>query len=361
MAKANEQLTVFESEFAVENWRVEGQAILADFMGAHGSSEEAEQVKNSTKWRMADWLLYGQENLKDDKAVETEAKKVVRLSRRTVWDYIRTAKAFPESRRRDSLSWSHHKEIATSNFDAAAQDKLLDQAQTNSFSVIRLRTAARKEVLAAKKEANKGKIEKIDPTTGHVHRKSDIKVKFTLLHKVFLRDFCTAIRSASDQGTSYRWHPDEVVHTIVCEWIKDNLDFMLAAITKRDKRWDEPPPNATKVLAEPPGFNSWLEEISDSPWYKLSRSAERVADIEGARAAKEFDRRTNKTLPMNVQECYFRLPENSREGIFNTHWDRALDENKRRDAENARLLALEPHDDSAESENFVNNAEPPTS
>src|SRR6266568_832681 len=148
---ADQQLTVFEAEFSLDNWRLEGQGIVEDLDGFHGSSVEAERAKDSARWKLAEWLLYGQQSLKVDGTLEAEAKKVNhRLSRRTVWVYIRTVKAFPESRRRDSLSWSHHKEIATSNFDADTRDRLLRDAEFLKFSVTQLRTAA-------KKEAGKGK------------------------------------------------------------------------------------------------------------------------------------------------------------------------------------------------------------
>src|SRR6266481_1160744 len=126
---ADQQLTVFEPEFSIDNWRLEGKGILEDVAEASQNDGASAQRKNSLAWKFADWLVYGHQNLKshknlkkNDRQLEAEVKKVHKsISHRTIWDYIRTAKAFPESRRRDSLSWSHHKEIATRNFDDAAR------------------------------------------------------------------------------------------------------------------------------------------------------------------------------------------------------------------------------------------------
>ena len=65
-------------------------------------------------------------------AMSTALKKAMKITgyaQTTLWDFVRTVKAFPDdnSRRRE-LSWSHHKEVAIAKLSEQERCELLDKA-----------------------------------------------------------------------------------------------------------------------------------------------------------------------------------------------------------------------------------------
>jgi hypothetical protein len=309
---ADEQIAIFEQEFELENWRAEGQDLVKDLSHAHGNSLEIEQAKNAVKWKIADWLLFGQGNIKDDKAIEIEVKKLAGMSRRTAWDYIRTARAFPQSRRRDSLSWSHHKEVAIADFDAATQDRLLIGAEIGKLSVLDLRAAAKKELRKADKKAPK------EPLEPDVVKKRSVKVavKLDVLHYKLLRN----VFDARDSGKSY-YGAEEFIYLIVCDWIAQNFDSLLEDAKKTQPQWEKLKPEFDKLLRG--GADCWN---THGVLAMVARDEERLA--EDALRREQHSRQSN-------QQHFFDRTDSIRAKLIEVAHGQALEENDKRKAETA--------------------------
>jgi hypothetical protein len=134
-------LAVVEQPFNVEVWEQEGKAIFEAGRVATRARRSAEQQLEDIHWKIGDWLLAGEKHLKD--AAYEVAEKATGHAARTLMDFARVARVFPpESRRRDKLTWSHFKELATSSLTVEQRDTLLTEAQTRKLSVPKLRAAA---------------------------------------------------------------------------------------------------------------------------------------------------------------------------------------------------------------------------
>jgi hypothetical protein len=102
------------------------------------------QVMNSSAWCIGDWIDHGQRQYTDryQRAVEMAG-----LEYKTVRNYAWTARRFPHTRRRETLSFQHHAEVAGLTEDQ--QETWLDRAETLKWSRNKLRLslrAARNEV-----------------------------------------------------------------------------------------------------------------------------------------------------------------------------------------------------------------------
>ena len=92
-------------------------------------------VSRSVMWWIGDWLRFG-----DGKWGETSAQAVEDTGRQgqTLLDAQWVASKFVDnSRRREELSWSHHKEVAA--LPPAEADELLDLAEREGLSTRELR------------------------------------------------------------------------------------------------------------------------------------------------------------------------------------------------------------------------------
>jgi hypothetical protein len=75
---------------------------------------------------IGDWLVAGAQALRlSDRKLWNEAKAVSGYQRATLKNFKWIAETFPKSRRRDGVSWSHHREVAP--LPEAGQDELLDK------------------------------------------------------------------------------------------------------------------------------------------------------------------------------------------------------------------------------------------
>lgn len=102
------------------------------------------EVMNSSAWCVGDWIDHGERRYADryQRAVE-----LVGLEYKTVRNYVWTARRFPLARRRESLSFQHHAEVAGLPEDQ--QELWLDRAEALKWSRNKLRLglrAARGEV-----------------------------------------------------------------------------------------------------------------------------------------------------------------------------------------------------------------------
>src|SRR5271170_5328912 len=134
-------LAVVEKPFNVETWEQEGKAIFEAGRVATKARRTAEQQLEDIHWKIGDWPLAGEKHLKD--AAYAVAEKATGQAERTLMDAARVARAFPpESRRRDKLTWSHFKEVATSSLTVEQRNTLLTEAQMRKLSIPKLRAAA---------------------------------------------------------------------------------------------------------------------------------------------------------------------------------------------------------------------------
>ena len=99
------------------------------------------RINHCNKWNLGEWLRLG--NRKWGKTYDEAVKRG--FSYQTAADAVWMAGEFPLSRRRDKLTWSHHKEVA--GLDAAVADRFLDDAVNHKWS----RQALREQVSDFKK------------------------------------------------------------------------------------------------------------------------------------------------------------------------------------------------------------------
>jgi hypothetical protein len=115
---------VFSEKIGLQEWEVIGQRLMS--------------VADSAAWWIADWLVYGESTFLDR---YQEAVKRTSLSYQTLRNYTWIARRFDLSRRRDSLSFGHHGEVAA--LDPPEQDYWLRKAEEFSWSCSRLRNEVR--------------------------------------------------------------------------------------------------------------------------------------------------------------------------------------------------------------------------
>ncbi|MEU9097727.1 LmbU family transcriptional regulator [Streptomyces sp. NPDC048361] len=102
---------------------------------------------NSSTWWVADWLVYGESEFQDR---YHEAVKRTSLSYQTLRNYTWVARKFPLTRRRQSLSFSHHLEVVA--LDQPEQDYWLRKAEAMGWSRNKLRGEVRSSLRARQSE-----------------------------------------------------------------------------------------------------------------------------------------------------------------------------------------------------------------
>ncbi|BDM71655.1 hypothetical protein HEK616_51420 [Streptomyces nigrescens] len=95
-------------------------------------------VANSSAWCLGDWLIYGQWRYTDRYRRAVDA---VGLDYQTLRNYAWVARRFEVSRRRDSLSFHHHAEVAS--LPPHEQDYWLNRAEELGWSRNQLRANVR--------------------------------------------------------------------------------------------------------------------------------------------------------------------------------------------------------------------------
>jgi hypothetical protein len=103
------------------------------------AGEHVTRLVESSSWCLGDWILYGEKNFKDR---YRDAVEAAGIDYQTLRNYTWVARRFPLSRRRDTLSFQHHAEVAAMGSDD--QDNWLDRAEQNSWSRNRLRQEIRR-------------------------------------------------------------------------------------------------------------------------------------------------------------------------------------------------------------------------
>lgn len=95
-------------------------------------------VGRGIAWWIGDWLIYG--NLRYGERY-ARAATVTGYDRQSLMNMVYVASRFAAERRRRSLSWSHHAEVAA--LDRHEQERWLDLAEREQLSVHSLRTELR--------------------------------------------------------------------------------------------------------------------------------------------------------------------------------------------------------------------------
>jgi hypothetical protein len=93
-------------------------------------------IEGSVLWWIGDWLNYGERKWKE---TYEEAALATGLAYGTLRDAVMMSKAFSLSRRRDKLTWSHHREVCS--LHESEQDHFLDEAEKENWSRAKLRQA----------------------------------------------------------------------------------------------------------------------------------------------------------------------------------------------------------------------------
>jgi len=108
------------------------------FEGWERAGEQISRVISSSAWCLGDWIIVGQSRFANRYKQVVEA---VGLDYQTIRNYAWVARRFELSRRRDSLSFQHHAEVAS--LPPAEQDYWLDHAEDLGWSRNRLRQEIR--------------------------------------------------------------------------------------------------------------------------------------------------------------------------------------------------------------------------
>jgi hypothetical protein len=101
-------------------------------------------VGRCIQWLLGDWLAYGNSKFGERYA---RAAQITGYDPQTLMNMVYVASRFSISRRRESLSWSHHETLAA--LDQGEQDRWLDDTITHRWSVADLRMMLR----ASRREA----------------------------------------------------------------------------------------------------------------------------------------------------------------------------------------------------------------
>lgn len=95
-------------------------------------------VSKSANWWLGDWVRFGQRRY--DQRYQ-RASELTGYDEQTLMNLAYVAGRFEISRRRETVSWSHHAELA--KLEVADQELWLDRAATRLLSVRRLRAELR--------------------------------------------------------------------------------------------------------------------------------------------------------------------------------------------------------------------------
>ncbi|HEY0532428.1 MAG TPA: LmbU family transcriptional regulator [Actinoplanes sp.] len=95
-------------------------------------------IVDSSAWWLGDWLVYGKANYANRYKYAIQA---VGLRYQTLRNYAWVARRFEMSRRRATLTFQHHAEVAS--LPVQEQNELLDQAERRSLSTKQLRDITR--------------------------------------------------------------------------------------------------------------------------------------------------------------------------------------------------------------------------
>jgi hypothetical protein len=123
------------------------------FQSWERAGEQIARIVSSSAWCLGDWIIVGQSRFADRYKQVIEA---VGLDYQTIRNYAWVARRFELSRRRDTLSFQHHAEVAA--LPPAEQDYWLDRAEDRDWSRNRLREELRRTRNAGMEGAPRGTV-----------------------------------------------------------------------------------------------------------------------------------------------------------------------------------------------------------
>jgi hypothetical protein len=85
------------------------------------------QLGSSVRWWVGDWLAYGEAHFG---ALAAQLSEVMAMSPEGRLEFVRVALAIPPSRRRPTLTWSHHRAVAARWLSSDQRERLLDVAES---------------------------------------------------------------------------------------------------------------------------------------------------------------------------------------------------------------------------------------
>lgn len=117
------------------SWCMHGQLPLRDWLGY---GRRLGTLGRSVNWWIGDWLRYGNARYGER---YTRASRVTGYDTQSLMNMVYVASRFDPPRRCDSLSWSHHAELAA--LEASEQERWLALAARHRMSVHSLRLELR--------------------------------------------------------------------------------------------------------------------------------------------------------------------------------------------------------------------------
>ncbi|WP_414942621.1 LmbU family transcriptional regulator [Amycolatopsis sp. cmx-11-51] len=153
------------------------------------------RIANASAWYLGDWVAYGEAHYEDRYRHAVDA---VGLSYQTLRNYAWVSRRFAMSRRRDTLTFHHHMEVA--KFPGADQDRWLDRAEEAKLSV----RALRREIASAHggDETDRGPESKLRTIQAEPSRVERWRAAASLANKDLDDWIVTALDEAAKQGLS---------------------------------------------------------------------------------------------------------------------------------------------------------------
>ncbi len=99
------------------------------------AGRELQRMGRAVNFWLADWVVYGEQHFGE---MYSQAIDLTGLEYQTIATIVWVAKAVEPSRRRETLSWSHHEVVAA--LPPAEQDKWLQEAEVEGYTRNRLRS-----------------------------------------------------------------------------------------------------------------------------------------------------------------------------------------------------------------------------
>lgn len=127
---------ILRNDLPLDGWKIVGERIST--------------ICESSSWWIGDWLLFGRANYPDR---YRQAIQETSLDYQTLRNYAWVAGRFSVSRRRDTLSFQHHLEVAS--LTPEQQDVWLDRAEKFAWSRNELRSKLKAQFKAAAQSAAK--------------------------------------------------------------------------------------------------------------------------------------------------------------------------------------------------------------
>lgn len=107
-----------------------------DFEAWERAGRTLGRLDRSLHWAIGDWILYG-ENSGTIGEMASQASDVIGYEPKTLQNIVWVVQRFDPDRRRATLSFKHHEIVA--KLDAGQQDKFLDLAESENWTVAELR------------------------------------------------------------------------------------------------------------------------------------------------------------------------------------------------------------------------------